>query len=57
MASDSVEGQSWAFIRCRYKIAVWDEAELDQCLETIADTEDEPVAVIEQIPYGIGYLR
>lgn len=57
MASDSVEGQGRAFICCRYEIAVWDEAELDQCLETVADTEDKPVAVIEQIPYGICYLR
>ena len=53
MSADGVERQRWIVIRkTRLDLAVWDEAELDEGLEAVADTDGEAIAFVEKFLNG-----
>ena len=49
VAADGIEGERGALVCHGYDVAVGDEAELDQGLKAVADTEHEAVPVLEQL--------
>ena len=58
MSADGVERQRRIVIRkTRLDLAVWDEAELDEGLEAVADTDGEAVAFVEKLLDGFRDAR
>ena len=57
MAADGVERQRRAFGGHRHDVAVRHQAEFDQRLETIADTEHQTITVVQQVTHRFGNGR
>ena len=58
MAADCVERQCWIVVgKPRFDLAVGDEAELDESLEAVTDTDSETVAFVEKLLDGFRDAR
>ena len=56
MAADGIVGQGRHFLGRGKDISVRQKACLDQCLKSVADTEDETFSLVEKFHYTIGDL-
>ena len=57
MAADCVERQRWRGLCHIADFAVWNKSQLNQRLETVADTEHQALADVQKLGYSLAHLR
>ena len=57
VTADGVERQRWAGVVHRTNVAVRNKAQLDECLEAVADAQHKAIALLEKLADSLGNLR
>ena len=57
VATNGVERQRWAGVVHRANVAVRNKAQLDECLEAVADAQHKAIALLQKLTNSLGNLR